>query len=335
MNLTIQENAKLSKVDQIVNAFICEIDAGHLENGTKLPSINEFSSINNVGRDTIEKAYNKLKRRGYIGSYAGRGFFVMRQKPGELSVLLIFNKLSSFKKIIYDNLIQELGPSVKVDLHMHHNDPKVLRDIIEANLGKYDYYMLMPHFFWDADSEEIRKVVRMIPSHELILIDKDITELRSPHKAVFQDFRSDVYKALQSLSSPIRKYKSITLVFPPELNHPREIIAAVEAFCIKRQLPFQCVKGLQNETICPGNIYIVTEEDDLAILLKKIQNSEYNVGKDVGIISFNETIFKELLDITVISTDFEQMGKTAAQLVLNEECSQVKNPFNVIKRGSL
>ncbi|MGE5520869.1 MAG: GntR family transcriptional regulator [Candidatus Dadabacteria bacterium] len=335
MYLKINENTKFSKVEQIVNAFVSEIDCGRMENGARLPSINQFSSKNNVGRDTIEKAYNKLKKRGYIASYAGRGYFVLRKKTDELRVLLIFNKLSSFKKIIYESLVEVLGPAAKVDLQMHHYDPRVLREIIEANLGKYDYYLIMPHFFWHSEVEEYKKIIRMVPSHELILIDKDIGQLRSPHKAVFQDFKSDIYRALQSLSSSIKKYQSVTLVFPPNIHHPKEIIEGTELFCSKKQLPFRMIDRIQNEKLCRGNIYIITEEDDLAILLKYIRTSDLEIGKDIGIISFNETIFKELLDITVITTDFQQMGRTAASLILKEECVQVRNPFNVIKRGSL
>jgi single-stranded DNA-specific DHH superfamily exonuclease len=59
------------------------------------------------------------------------------------------------------------------------------------------------------------------------------------------------------------------------------------------------------------------------------------LGVDVGIISFNETVLKELLDITVITTDFELMGKNAGELILNPTCKQIKNPFKMIKINSL
>ena len=84
-----------------------------------------------------------------------------------------------------------------------------------------------------------------------------------------------------------------------------------------------------------GTAYIVIADDDLAILVKKIRKSNYQTGKDIGIISFNETELKELLDITVISTDFVKMGHTAANLILNKKIRQIKNPFKIIIRGSL
>ena len=73
----------------------------------------------------------------------------------------------------------------------------------------------------------------------------------------------------------------------------------------------------------------------LAELIKKSRSSQLTLGKDIGVISFNETALKELLDITVITTDFEKMGRTAATLLINNERIKVKNPFYMIRRGSL
>lgn len=46
--------------------------------------------------------------------------------------------------------------------------------------------------------------------------------------------------------------------------------------------------------------------------------------KDIGVISYNETPLKALLGITVISTDFEGMGKAAAKLVLSNKKRNLK-----------
>jgi DNA-binding LacI/PurR family transcriptional regulator len=68
---------------------------------------------------------------------------------------------------------------------------------------------------------------------------------------------------------------------------------------------------LQEEKIRSGTTYIVTTESDLAVLVKMARSQDLRLGVDIGIISFNETALKELLDITVITTDFEAMGRTA------------------------
>ena len=75
----------------------------------------------------------------------------------------------------------------------------------------------------------------------------------------------------------------------------------------------------------------------MVVLIKKIKQSAFHIGQEVGILSYNETPLKEILldGITVISTDFAQMGKTAAQLILDNSCQHIENPFHLVVRNSL
>lgn len=61
------------------------------------------------------------------------------------------------------------------------------------------------------------------------------------------------------------------------------------------------------------------------------------LAKDVGVISYNDTLLKELVEggITTISTDFERMGKSLAQMILNKERRKIENPNQLIIRNSL
>ncbi len=333
-HVKVKENHRISKVQQIVNAVVKDIEAGVLPGEKQLPSINQFSDKNNVARDTVEKAYRELRKRGYITSFPGRGYYVLGKNKKQLKVLLIFNKLSSFKKIIYENLLEELDVKAKVDLQIHHYDPKRLKGILEENLGKYDYFVIMPHFFSNAKEKEYIDVIKMVPAHQLILLDKNLPQLQFPYRAVYQDFKKDIYEVLNASASFIRKYKSVTLILPEEIHHPKEIAKGIKNFCREQQLKFYIIDNV-SEPLIKHTVYIVTDEDNLARLLKKVRELNLALRKDLGIISFNETVFKELLDITVISTDFAQMGRTAAKLILGKECEQYNNPFYLINRGSL
>ncbi|MNL72289.1 hypothetical protein D3C87_1975770 [compost metagenome] len=73
------------------------------------------------------------------------------------------------------------------------------------------------------------------------------------------------------------------------------------------------------------------------MLIKLARKKKLKLGKDVGLISYNDTLVKEVLEdgITVISTDFEAMGKTVAQAILEEKTITKRNPTKVIKRHSL
>jgi DNA-binding LacI/PurR family transcriptional regulator len=61
------------------------------------------------------------------------------------------------------------------------------------------------------------------------------------------------------------------------------------------------------------------------------------VGKDIGIISYNETPWKEFIlnGITTISTDFHKMGELTAQMILNNQNNHIEVPFKVTLRKSL
>ena len=93
----------------------------------------------------------------------------------------------------------------------------------------------------------------------------------------------------------------------------------------------------ENSIAVKDTAYVVIEENDLVNLIKKCREQQLTIGKDIGIISYNETPLKEILldGITTISTDHEQMGKTAAELITENRRAIIKNPFTLIRRKSL
>ncbi|MEO6232314.1 MAG: GntR family transcriptional regulator [Ferruginibacter sp.] len=333
--ILIKHDVKEPLVQQITRAIARDIDRGILLRDTRLPSINDFSKQYGVARDTIERAYKRLKSQGHIVSVAGNGYFVAGKKDARLQVLLIFNKLSSYKKIVYDSFLATLGKKAKVDLQIHHYDPHILKEIIEANLGKYHYYVVMPHFFHKVNLAECRAIIEMIPANELVILDKKMKGLKGKHIEVYQDFKKDIYRTLTAANDLLKKYKKLFMVLDKQSNHPLEIIEGTKQYCVENKKTFTVIGDCKNEVLKAGTAYIVTTESDLAELLKSIRSSKFILGKDIGVISFNETVLKELLDITVITTDFEAMGKTAANCILNKEIKEVNNPFYMIRRNSL
>ena len=333
--LKIKYDEKGSKVLQIAAAIAMDIEKGILAKDTKLPSINVFSKRYNVARDTIEKAYKELKKNGYIISVASRGYFVSGKKDSKIKVLLIFNKLSSYKKIVYDSFIQTLGNHAKVDLQIHHYDPRILKEIIDNSLGKFHYYVVTPHFFPTASKKLCREIIEAIPSNELVILDKKMPGLKGKHIEVYQDFKKDIYHALSTAKDILKKYKKLVMVLDKHSNHPIEIIEGARQFCEENKKELSVIENCREEKIRSGTTYIVTTESDLAVLVKMARSQNLRLGVDMGIISFNETALKELLDITVITTDFEAMGRTAANCILFREVKEISNPFYMIRRNSL
>ena len=84
-----------------------------------------------------------------------------------------------------------------------------------------------------------------------------------------------------------------------------------------------------------NDLYVTITEDDLVNLVLQARDRDFKLGEDIGIISYNDTPLKALLGITVISTDFKKMGEEAANMVLTNTPSKIKNDFNFIDRQSI
>jgi DNA-binding transcriptional regulator YhcF (GntR family) len=331
--LNINEKSKMPKYKQIVRSIVDDIERGFLKKGDQLLSITELSIEYLLSRDTVEKAYKELKKLGIIESVHGKGFFVKSSVDNKKRVLLIMNKMSSYKKIIYYSLIKNLGSDWIVDLQIHNYSADALEDILSRNLGKYNYYVIMPHFL--EDSDVYLPILKLIPDNELILLDKLVPELKKT-PCVYQDFEKDIFEVLEKNISKIKRYQLVTLVFPEDGNYPEEIKNGFRSFCaynnIKPQIYGSSTDALRHfSAVC---LYVIIEENDLAEILKYSKKNNIDIGKDLGIISFNDTALKEVLDITVITTDFEAMGSRCAQIIKNGEIVSERNPFYLIDRGS-
>ncbi|QHW00903.1 GntR family transcriptional regulator [Spirosoma endbachense] len=342
MQLTINERSSIPKYRQIVDAVLHGIETGALHRDEQLPSINELSEEFYLARDTVEKAYKVLKKEGVIQAVRGKGYFIRREGPDQLRVLLIMNKLSAYKKIIYYALLDELGAGAVVDLRLHHHDAAQFAQLIRESQGEYNYYVVMPHFYEQAATAStqpanVQTLLAEIPSDKLVLLDKDLPDLKGNHIAVFQQFDRDLYEALESGADLLEKYRKLLLVFPKDVRYPPEIVRGFRNYAVHHRKDFAILATTVNHIIEPETAYIVLEDSDLAELVRQAKRQNLMLGRDVGILSFNETPLKEVLadGITVVSTDHEQMGRTAAQLMLDHRPEKVKNPFKLIRRGSL
>ncbi|MDF2433786.1 MAG: hypothetical protein JWP44_3417, partial [Mucilaginibacter sp.] len=101
--IKIDEYSITPKYLQISNSILRGIEDKNVEKDDILPSINDLSVALEVSRNTIERAYKELKRYNVIKSVAGKGYFISTTQFNQrIKVLLLFNKLCSHNKFIYD-----------------------------------------------------------------------------------------------------------------------------------------------------------------------------------------------------------------------------------------
>ncbi|SHM88619.1 transcriptional regulator, GntR family [Polaribacter sp. KT 15] len=342
--ITIEESSRVPKYQQIIDSIIHNISRDKLVMDQKIPSINMLSEEFNLSRDTVEKAYSILKERKIITSIRGKGFYISRTKLiSKVNILFLVNKLSSYKLRTYNHFIDSIGANSHTDLHIYHCDETLFLNLIEKNKRAYDYFIIMPHFKTEDSKhislpEKVLKTIQKIPNEKLIILDNIKENIHDSLIQIYQDFENDIYNALNEGVNKIKNYKKIILVYPEKAvyPYPRRILHGFRKFCVEHNLDFEILDKIYDDMILiKGDLFITIEESDLVNLVKQAREDEFKLGKDIGVISYNDTPLKELLGITVISTDFKVMGETAAEMILNKTKGKVKVPFNFIDRESL
>lgn len=342
--IRFDEKSRVPKYRQLIDSIIFNISIGKLKMDDKLPSINWLSEELYLSRDTVEKAYRILKERKIIISIRGKGYYIDRTTLiGKTNVLFLINKLSSYKMRIYNSFITAIGPNAHVDLHIYHCDESIFLNLLKKHKLSYDYFIIMPHFKTEefkhvSFTESILKEVYKMPKEKLIILDNLKFCDKGNFKSIYQDFENDIFNGLQNGLDKIYQYKKVFLIYPDRAvyPYPKRILHGFRKFCLTYKIQFETLNEVyENIILKKGDLFITIEENDLVNLIKQIREDEFVIGKDIGIISYNDTPLKDLFGISVISTDFKYMGEKAAGMILNKDIEQIKAPFNFINRDSL
>lgn len=342
--IKIDVDSRVPKYQQIVDSIVFNISNGNIKINQKIPSINILSEEFYMSRDTVVKAYNILKDRKVITSLKGKGFYTTRTTLiSKINILFLLNKFSSYKIATYNAFVNIIGANSHTDLHIYHCDETLFLNLIDKNKGAYDYYVIMPHFKTEnlkhtSYTDEVLKAIKSLPKEKLVIMDNIKPGIEGEIVEIYQDFENDIYNALTEGLPKIKDYTKLILIYPENAvyPYPRRILNGFRKFCVENFINFEVLNQVYPDMVLrKGDLFITIEESDLVNLVKQIRDEEFILGKDIGIISYNDTPLKELLGITVISTDFKVMGETAAKMILNGEKGKIKVPFNFIDRNSI
>ena len=335
-SIEISDHSRTPKYIQLAKHLTTKIENKLIAVDEQLPSINYLSAEYDISRDTARKAYIELKRRNLVEGVRGKGYYVkVAPQCVDRKIFFLTNKLSAHKKTLYDALREELGASTKIDFFIYNSDIDQFEQLIMNNLTGYTHYVIIPHFY--KEDRRAADIIRYIPKDKLIMLDRKMMQLGDNYGSVYQDFEHNLYSALTEAKSHLRKYSTLKLIFPLKAYQPREIISGFQNFCIANQMQGKLVVDVEKDQFQPGDVFISMMEDELVSIIKKSRTLGLKVGQDIGIISYNENPLKEVLldGITVISTDFEQMGRDAASMIRTGERMHLSNPFRLILRNSL
>jgi DNA-binding transcriptional regulator YhcF (GntR family) len=332
----VDEYSATPKYLQLSDSIIEAIEDGKLIKGDILPSINELSYVLEISRDTAEKGYKYLKKKGVVVSVPGKGYYIGQTDFNKkIKIFLLFNKLSVHKKIIYDSFAAALGEDALIDFYIYNNDFKIFKRLIQNKRTDYSHYVIIPHFV--EGGEDAAQIINTLPKEKLILVDKKIEGVNGHYSAIYENFEKDIYRALTDAKDALTKYHTLKLIFPKRGYFPKEIIYGFTRFCQQYAFNHQVVSDLKNEPIMAGEVFINLMEDDLVVLIERIISLDLKMGIDVGVISYNETPLKKFLlnGITTVSTDFKLMGTLAAEIIKNKRHHDQEAPFYLTLRPSL
>ena len=79
------------------------------------------------------------------------------------------------------------------------------------------------------------------------------------------------------------------------------------------------------------------DDSSLITIIKQLKEKKFKIKRDIGIISFNESPLKEIIEggITTISTNFSMMGKKLAAMIESNNRTLIENEIKLISRNSI
>lgn len=331
--IKIENNTGIPKYQQIVNAINTAVGNKTLKLGDHLPSINDLCKSFPISKETAISAYNELKSMGVIVSSPRKGFYISTpsSKPKH-KVFLFLDEFSQFKEVLYNGLKEGLANKGTLEVYFHHFNFKVFETIIRESISKYTSFVIMP-----IPNKKTDSILQLIPENKLYILDVGLIPYGKKYPSVCQNFEKDIISGLKSGTDLLAKYNKLILVNPNVIQRQDLTTIGFEKFCNESKIEYELIPDTKDRIIQKGEAYIVIIDLDLVPLIQQANALNYELGKDIGILSYNDTPLKAIVakGITVISTDFKGMGLTMAELIIHKKKDKIENPCYLLRRNSL
>ena len=329
--IQIDDSIGIPKYRQIINSIYTAISVGELKVGDKIPSLNQICADFELSRDTVMVAFNELKAKGIINSIPGKGYYINSIEIDlDQKIFVLFDELNNFKEDLYTAFLNSLDAKSIVDIYFHHFNFQVFKDLISESAGKYTSYVIMPATF-----DYTANIIAKLPKDKVYILDRMKDDL-SDYPVIYQDFEKDVYDALNDGMDLLQKYNTLIMVYPGG-KEPEGRMLGFKRFCNERGFQSEIIRNVLNKEMKKGVAYFVPSDRNLVQLVKMAAEKNLQLGKDVGIVSFNDTVLKEVVagGITTISTDFQLMGQMLAKMIQDRSAEKIRNHSALIRRRSL
>jgi DNA-binding transcriptional regulator YhcF (GntR family) len=316
---------------QIVQSICRNIENGTLARNDRLPSVNRIAAAFSLARGSVFTAYNHLRAAGIIDSIPGKGYYVAStQIKQEQRIFLLFSTFTAYKETLYNALLNSLPATSSLDIYFHHHNIRMFEKLISEQAGYYNRFVIMPEI-----QQHTPAILAQLDPRHTFLLDVGLKEYRKLFPGVYQHFEKDIYTVLMNSVSLISKYKRLLLLFPENVR-TTDIITGFNRFSKKNIIQTEVRHAVSSAGIRKYDACIVIDDNHLVEIIKMANEKNWRMGKDIGIMSYNETNLKSVMGngITTITTDFIAMGRTMAEMITTGRREVVENPFIMIDRKS-
>ena len=336
IELEIAESSQDPKYIQLAEEIIRQIDEGNLEVNQRLPSVNQLSKELRISRETVFKALNYLSEKGIVRSAKRRGYFIQKVsvRP-KMRIFMMMDKLTAFKEELYEAVFETIGDKGEVDVFFHHHNPAIFQALITDNLQNYTHFIIVTFM-----REDVSETLNLIPPEKRIILDCQETDLEGEFTMVYQDFAANVFNALMEAQEHLAKYQKLILVVPSHISHFAEVELGFARFVEETGFPSEICTEVEELEFKSGNVYFTLrakDDRDLVKVVKLCRKNQLKLGKNIGLITYNDTDVKEILEggITTVAVDFKRMGELTAQKILQKVRDFEAVPSKLILRKSL
>lgn len=318
---------------EIIVASVSEsIRKGDFSEGQVIPSINRASKKFQVARKTVIRAYEKLVEQGFIESRPQKGYFVVNRQPEtKLRVLLVIHSFDAHFQVLYNEFREKVKEICEIEIYFHHYNIKILDLIISRNSSVYDLFIIS-----SFDHPQIPSVIGRIPAGKLLIVSRN-DKLGDKYNSVVQNFYDGTYRAMETAKEQISRYGRLILSFPEKSGHPQSLKRGFLKFVNDYSVEHKVTDSLNEFEIYKGDAFLVIDDSDLVKLLQICKTRGWKLGRDVGVIAYNETPLKEVIrdGITVISCNFSAMAGEMSKFIYNRTTMKEVIPISLINRKSL
>ncbi len=338
--IKIDNGAQTPVYKQLIQSIQNLVNTGAFKEGEFIPSMNELANNLNISKETVKKAYSILREKGIIDSSHGKGFFITNNKQDNIKILVLFDKISTYKQVLYSSFVANIQGNAEITIRLHNQDIDLFEYFIQGNMDNYDYYIITPHFPLESVIQKRAvNILKRIPNRKLILLDRHIEELQGNFGSVYQDFGNDIIDGLEQGLDLLKNFNLLNVISMKGSMYAPLIEKGISFFCAKNKINFQVFNNIDTSAIEKQQVFLILNsqlDSELIELVKAAKKKSCVIGKDIGIISYNESPINEIIldGLSVFSTDFQQMGMLAARMINDRSMKKLKCDFRLIRRNT-